>query len=69
MTGCDVESNHGKDRPPTANVLIDSTGGSNAEVAVTGCTIPHNHDAAGSANVRVKGPSAVSMNCMWARPQ
>jgi hypothetical protein len=58
ITGCDVESNHGKDSPPTANVLIDSTGGSNAEVAITGCTIQHNHNAPGSANVRIKGPSA-----------
>ncbi len=58
VTGCDIESNHGRDGPPTANVLIDSTGGSNAEVAITGCTIQHNHHAPGSANVRIKGPSA-----------
>lgn len=58
ITGCDIESNHGKDGPPTANVLIDSTGGSNAEVAITGCTIQHNHVAPGSANIRIKGPSA-----------
>jgi parallel beta-helix repeat protein len=58
ITGCDVESNQGVNRPPTANVLVDSTGGSNAEVAVTGCTIQHNHNAAGGANIRVKGPSA-----------
>lgn len=57
ITGCDIESNHGKDSPPTANVLIDSTGGSNAEVAITGCTIQHNHTAVGSANIRIKGPS------------
>jgi hypothetical protein len=57
ITGCDIESNHGKDAPPTANVLIDSTGGSNAEVAITGCTIQHNHNAPGSANIRIKGPS------------
>ena len=57
ITGCDIESNHGKDSPATANVLIDSTGGSNAEVAITGCTIQHNHVAAGSANIRIKGPS------------
>lgn len=57
ITGCDIESNHGKDSPPTANVLIDSTGGSNAEVAITGCTIQHNHVAPGSANIRIKGPS------------
>ncbi|MGC4002101.1 MAG: right-handed parallel beta-helix repeat-containing protein [Pirellulales bacterium] len=55
ITGCDIESNQGKDHPPTANVLIDSTGGTNAEVAVTGCTLQHNHHAAGSANLRVKG--------------
>lgn len=57
ITGCDIESNHGQDRPPTANVLIDSTGGSNAEVAITGNTIQHNHTATGSANIRIKGPS------------
>jgi hypothetical protein len=58
ITGCDIESNQGEKRPPTANVLIDSTGGSHAEVAITGCTIQHNHNAAGGANIRVKGPSA-----------
>jgi hypothetical protein len=57
VSGCDVEANHDKDGPPTANVLIDSTGGSNAEVAVTGCTVQHTRNAAGSANIRVKGPS------------
>lgn len=57
VTGCDIESNQGEKRPPTANVFIDSTGGSNAEVAITGNTIQHNHNAAGSANIRVKGPS------------
>jgi hypothetical protein len=58
ITGCDIESNQGKNRPATANVLIDSSGGSNAEVAITGNTIQHNHNAAGSANIRIKGPSA-----------
>ena len=58
ISGCDIESNHGANGPPTANVLIDSTGGSNAEVAITGCTIQHNHNAPGSANIRIKGPSA-----------
>ncbi len=57
ITGCDIESNQGTERPATANVLVDSTGGSNAEVAITGCTIQHNHNAAGSANIRIKGPS------------
>jgi hypothetical protein len=57
ITGCDIEANHGKDGPPTANVLVDSTGGSNAEVAITGNTIQHTRNAPGSANVRIKGPS------------
>jgi len=59
ITGCDIEANHDKDGPPTANVLIDSTGGSNAEVAVTGCTVQHTRNAPGSANVRIKGPSTL----------
>ena len=57
ITGCDIESNHGANGPPTANVLIDSSGGSNAEVAITGCTVQHNHVAPGSANIRITGPS------------
>lgn len=57
VAGCDIESNHGKDRPPTANILIDSTGGTNAEVAITGCTIQHTRTVPGSANIRVKGPT------------
>ena len=58
ITGCDIESNQGANGAATANVLIDSTGGSNAEVAITGNTIQHNHNAPGSANIRIKGPSA-----------
>ena len=58
IAGCDIESNQGTKGEPTANVFIDSTGGSNAEVAITGCTIQHNHNAPGSANIRIKGPSA-----------
>lgn len=57
VTGCDVEANHAKDGPPTANVLIDSTGGTNAEVAITGNTIQHTRNAPGSANIRIKGPT------------
>ena len=57
ITGCDIEANHGKDGPPTANVLIDSTNGTNAEVAITGNTIQHTRVAPGSANIRVKGPT------------
>jgi len=57
ITGCDIEANQGEGRPPTANVLVDSAGGSNAEVAITGCTIQHSRKAAGAANIRIKGPS------------
>lgn len=59
ITGCDIESNMSPDQPPTANVLIDCRNGSagTAEVAITGCTIQHNHDAKSSANVRILGRS------------
>ncbi|MCR9117363.1 MAG: right-handed parallel beta-helix repeat-containing protein [bacterium] len=59
ITGCDLESNMSPDLPPTANVLIDCRGSSagTAEVAITGCTIQHNREAAGSANVRIIGNS------------
>lgn len=57
IAGCDLEANQGEGHAPTANVLVDSTGGSNAEVAITGCTIQHSRKAAGAANVRIKGPS------------
>lgn len=57
ITGCDIEANHDKAGPPTANVLVDSTGGSHAEVAITGNTIQHTHDAPESANIRIHGPS------------
>ena len=57
VTGCDVEANQGKGGPPTANILVDSTGGTNAEVAITGNTIQHTRNAPGSANVRIKGPT------------
>ena len=52
---CDIESNMAADTPPTANVLLDSTGGSVGEVAITGCTIQHTGTAPGSANIRVIG--------------
>lgn len=60
ISGCDVEANQGEGRPPTANILVDSTDGTNAEVAITGCTIQHSRKAAGAANVRIKGPSIPS---------
>jgi len=40
---------------PTANILLDSTGGSIAEVAITGCTIQHESPSPGSANIRILG--------------
>lgn len=59
ISGCDLESNMSPDQPPTANVLIDCRGSNygTAEVAITGCTIQHNHQAADSANVRIIGNS------------
>ena len=36
-------------------MLIDATGGSIGEIAVTGCTIQHTHNAPESANIRIIG--------------
>jgi len=52
---CDIESNMAEATPPTANVLIDATGGSIGEIAITGCTIQHTHNAGDSANIRIIG--------------
>lgn len=52
---CDIESNMAAKGPPTANVLLDCTGGSVGEVAITGCTIQHNDKGPDSANIRVLG--------------
>jgi hypothetical protein len=52
---CDIESNMEKGGPETANVLIDSAGGSVGEVAITGCTLQHNPDGPNSANIRILG--------------
>ena len=52
---CDIEGNMGEKAPATANVLIDATGGSIGEIAVTGCTIQHTHTATESANIRIIG--------------
>jgi hypothetical protein len=52
---CDIEANMQGDAPPTANVLIDSTGGSVGEVAITGCTIQHTASGRDSANIRILG--------------
>ena len=60
VTGCDIEGNMAADGPPTANVLIDSSGGDAGcgEVAIVGCTIQHTHNAPDSANVRFIGTDA-----------
>lgn len=53
---CDIEGNMGLETRPTANVLLDTTaGGSIGEIAIVGCTIQHDHDAPGSANIRIVG--------------
>ncbi len=52
---CDIEGNHGKDGPPSANVMLDSRGGSIGEVTITGCTLQHTHKSPDSANVRIIG--------------
>ena len=52
---CDIEGNMAPDFPPTANVWLDSTGGSIGEVTVTGCTLQHSSKAPGCANIRIEG--------------
>lgn len=59
---CDIESNMSPTTPATANILIDCTGGSTGEVAVTGCTIQHNSKSPGSANIRVLGKGKMNDN-------
>lgn len=52
---CDIEANHARNGGPSANVMLDSTGGSIAEVTITGCTLQHTNKAPGSANIRILG--------------
>jgi len=52
---CDIEGNMAPDSPPTANVWLDSSGGSIGEVTVTGCTLQHSSKAPGCANIRIEG--------------
>jgi hypothetical protein len=52
---CDIESCMGAETDATANVLVDCTGGSTAEVAIVGCTIQHNSKSPNSANIRIIG--------------
>jgi hypothetical protein len=51
----DIEGNHDADGPPTANVWLDSSGGSIGEVSISGCTLQHTNKAPGSANIRIQG--------------
>jgi hypothetical protein len=51
----DIEANHAAEGPASANVWLDSTGGSIAEVAITGCTLQHTKMAPNSANIRIHG--------------
>lgn len=48
---CDIEANQSAEGPPAANVFIDCTGGSTAEVTIVGCTLQHGGKAPGSANI------------------
>jgi parallel beta-helix repeat protein len=57
---CDIESNMTPDGAPAANVLLDSTGGSTGEVAITNCTLQHNSKSPGSANLRFIGRGVTS---------
>ncbi len=60
---CDIEGNMGgPDSKPAANVWLDSTGRSVAEVAIVGCTIQHSHLAPNSANIRIDGRSEPRKN-------
>lgn len=64
---CDIEGNMDPDGPPTANVLIDCSEGSTAEVTIVGCTLQH-FPAPGSANIRFIGkgkPLGEDDNTQW----
>jgi parallel beta-helix repeat protein len=47
------------DSPPSANIFLDCTGGSVAEVAIVGCTIQHGAKCPDGANVRIWGEGTV----------
>jgi parallel beta-helix repeat protein len=52
---CDIESNMGNNWSETANIFIDMPEGSMREGAITGCTVQHDHNVKGSANIRFVG--------------
>jgi hypothetical protein len=55
---CDIEANMSPDAPPAANVFIDCSGGSTAEVTIVGCTLQHSPKSPGSANIVFLGKGA-----------
>jgi len=55
---CDIEGNMGDaSSTPSANIEIDRSGINGGEIAITGCTIQHSHDAPGATNILIKGES------------
>lgn len=62
ITGCDIEGNMGEtaESSPAANIFLDCTGGSVAEVAIVGCTIQHNSKCPDGANIRIWGEGTVA---------
>jgi hypothetical protein len=52
---CDIEGNHQIEGPASANIWLDSSGGSIGEVAIVGCTVQHTNKAPDSANIRIQG--------------
>jgi hypothetical protein len=61
ITGCDIEACMGDaDSPASANVFLDCTGGSVAEVAIVGCTLQHNSKCPEGANIRIWGEGTVA---------
>jgi hypothetical protein len=54
---CDIEANVAAGKMPTANILLDSSGGSIGEVEITGCTLQHYPGFPGFANIRYIGHS------------
>lgn len=66
ITGCDIEANMGEQSPPTANVLIDCTGGEHgtAEIAITGCTIQHSANYGGGAEEKTVAPGGANIRLL-----
>lgn len=62
ISGCDIEGNMGDatDAPASANIFLDCTSGSVAEVAIVGCTIQHGSKCPDGANIRIWGEGTVA---------